>query len=133
MKTLTLTRIQTGKKGTYGVLSDGHPICVTLEDPWRNNQPWVSCIPHGRYVCSQVNSPKFGPTWEAQGVQGRSHILVHRGNTTADTSGCILVGSTFTGSGIGASSKAFEKFESDMPTTFILNIHWAPVVPEAIA
>jgi len=82
--------------GTNGVLIiDGIPICVTLEPTWRNNEPNISCIPAGVYECKRVLSQKYGDTIEVTGVPGRSHILFHAGNKTADTKGCILLGEKF--------------------------------------
>lgn len=96
MKTLTLIRVSQSEQGTFGVLRDGAiPFAVTLEEPWRDNQPNISCIPTGRYVCQRVDSPKFGNTFEVTNVPGRSHVLLHKGNTLDDTQGCILVAEEF--------------------------------------
>lgn len=46
-------------------------------------------------MCTPVNSPKFGNTYELADVPGRSHILFHKGNQGKDTKGCILVGEQF--------------------------------------
>lgn len=94
---LFLTRIQTLDVGTYGVLHfvGGAPFAVTLERPWEDNARRVSSIPEGSYRCARVNSPRFGDTFEVTGVEGRSHILFHRGNYVKDTEGCILVGNAF--------------------------------------
>ena len=106
---LTLLRISQSEKGTFGVLREGAiPFAVTLEEPWRDNQPNISCIPTGRYTCKRVDSPKFGGTFEVTNVPGRTHVLFHKGNTTDDTHGCILVAEEFagnTGSPVIASSK----------------------------
>ena len=85
--------------GTFGVMLDGAelPVCVTLENPWIDNLPRVSCIPLGLWLCERTDSPKFGNTFRV--VEpipgGRTHILFHKGNTEFDTSGCILLGSSF--------------------------------------
>ena len=83
--------------GTFGILLDdsNYPMCVTVENPWKNNEPSVSCIPCGRYEVMPVTSPRFGPTWEVIDVEGRTHILFHKGNTHLDTQGCIVVGSRY--------------------------------------
>lgn len=101
---------------TLGVLFfDNVPFCLTLEDPWKDNEKRVSCIPTGNYTAQRKFSPKFGNTFEIENVIGRSHILFHAGNTHHDTSGCILLGSEFgTLDGANAileSSKAFHKFK----------------------
>ena len=95
---VTLTRAPSTPQGTFGIWSiDGVPACVTCELPWENNAPDVSCIPAGTYHCVRHVSPKFplGNTWEVTNVPGRSGILVHNANDTADLEGCIAVGSGF--------------------------------------
>ncbi len=91
---IRLRRIAMTDDVSLGVLigEAGLPLALTLERPWRNNAPEVSCIPPGSYTARRVTSPKFGETFEVTGVPGRSHILMHKGNTPADTEGCILVG-----------------------------------------
>lgn len=80
---------------TIGMLKvDGvdHSPIYTLENPWKDNKPWVSSIPAGDYAVSRRLSRKFGNCFEVFAVDGRSDILIHAGNTERDTSGCILVG-----------------------------------------
>lgn len=100
---LFLARVAYHPDGTFGVLLHQEaplmpltPIATTCEEVWAFNQRNASCIPAGRYECRRVNSPKFGNTWEVSNVPGRSAILMHKGNTTLDTEGCILIGETFT-------------------------------------
>lgn len=91
-----LMRLETGAEGTFGVLRlDGKVFCVTLEPPDRDNVANVSCIPEGRYVCRRVESLRFGDTFEVTDVPGRTHILLHPGNVTDDTQGCVLLGRQF--------------------------------------
>lgn len=96
---LTLQRVVSNEFGTFGKLfyydsfMGDIPLCVTLEDPWNENQENISCIPVGEYTCKRHNSPRFGETFEVANVVNRSAILFHKGNTEADTKGCILVGS----------------------------------------
>lgn len=93
---LKLIRVTTGVDGTFGVLvKDGVPLCVTLELPWKDNERNVSCIPEGSYEFCRVNSPRFGNTFQIAAVPGRSNILFHAGNTIEDTSGCILLGTSY--------------------------------------
>ena len=94
--TLTLKRIGRNDHATFGVLLNGTaPFAVTLEPPWKNNEPNVSCIPSGTYACRRVDSPRFGDTFEITGVPGRDYILFHGGNTSKDTLGCVLIGESF--------------------------------------
>lgn len=111
-----LKRVALTPDATFGVLLDfdGVPFAVTLELPWRENQPNQSCIPTGFYQCRRVDSPKFGLTFEVTGVPGRKHILFHPGNLPADTSGCILVAEEYAQingrAGVAQSRRAFEEF-----------------------
>ena len=92
---VVLTRLNSGEgAGVHGVLAvAGVPVCYTLELPWRNNQPNISCIPPGTYPFKPVhNSPKFGAVPKIESVPGRTDILFHKGNTLQDTDGCVLVG-----------------------------------------
>ena len=112
---MKLVRISDSGLATYGVLLQGDiPFAVTLEDPWKNNAPNVSCIPAGAYKCVRVQSPKFGNTFEVAEVPGRFAILFHRGNLEDDTHGCILVGEMFNPvlgrPGITASKEGFAEF-----------------------
>lgn len=86
-----------GKMQTLGrlVVFDGKEILLkvlTLELPDLGNQKNISCIPEGKYEVHRIYSPKFGNCFHLQDVPGRSAILIHRGNYTKDTMGCILVG-----------------------------------------
>ncbi|MCI0551090.1 MAG: DUF5675 family protein [Anaerolineae bacterium] len=113
---LTLVRVGTSSKGTFGVLRHGNiPFVLTMELPWQDNQSNVSCIPPGRYQCVRVLSPQFGDTFEVLNVPGREHILFHKGNYLRNTKGCILVGEKFEGPPsspyIVDSGHAFEEFK----------------------
>ncbi len=93
---LLLSRISTGIDGTFGVLSwHGKPIAVTLENEWKANARFTSCIPAGTYLCVHHSSPTHGRTFAVREVQGRTGIIFHKGNTKADTQGCILVGEKY--------------------------------------
>ena len=93
---MILKRVEHSDKCTRGVLiHDDKIIAVTLENPWKDNSPNISCIPFGIYMCKRVTSPRFGNTFEVANVEGRTHILFHSGNTEDDTRGCLLLGKTF--------------------------------------
>lgn len=93
--TYRLVRTSYSPQGTFGMLhnKDGIPICVTLEEPWKDNQRKASCIPTGVYHCVTHNGEKFKGVWRLENVKDRDAILIHAGNTLDDTEGCILVGS----------------------------------------
>lgn len=120
---ITLQRGKGTEHGTHGVLiGDGSILCFTLEEPWKDNEPRVSCIPEGVYQCKKHNGAKFSNVWEITNVPGRSAILIHAGNTLADTSGCVLVGMGFDADGLIHSRAALMKLRSLLPDTFTLTI-----------
>lgn len=104
MKRVALRRLWTCNEGTGGVLllPDGL-FCNTLELPWRDNRPRMSCVPCGEYLVQYDPSPRFGMAYELRNVPDRSTILIHSGNFGGDISlgykthvqGCILLGSRF--------------------------------------
>ena len=75
---------------------DGRYVCETLEDPataWKVMHK--SSIPEGVYKATVTQSPKFGEKLLMLfDVPGYKYIRIHAGNTAADTSGCILVGTS---------------------------------------
>lgn len=78
---------------TWGSLSvDGAFFCRTLEPP-----PTRYRVPAGRYrVTDAYPSKKFrGFRPLIHVTDGHSGILIHEGNTAADTLGCILVGRSY--------------------------------------
>lgn len=78
---------------TIGTLTAGKLSLRTIEPPWRNNRRGVSCIPEGSYSIEFRHSRRFNrglPT--LINVPQRAGILIHSGNTQADSTGCILVG-----------------------------------------
>lgn len=103
---------------TGEMLIEGEHFCYTLEDPWINNAPNISCIPEGQYFVKLLYSPHFGrPYPHILGVPGRSGILIHSGNTDSDTQGCVLVGdyrdgNTISGGLLGALPRFLEWFAS---------------------
>lgn len=93
----TLSRLVEDEHQTVGRLSlfqGVHALfdCYTLELPFRDNAPFISCIPPGKYHCTRRFGEKFGAHWILKDVPGRSLILIHAGNFHRQTQGCILVG-----------------------------------------
>ena len=100
---------------TQGILRmDGEAFAVTLEDPWDNNIPEISCIPAATYICRRVQSPHFGETFEICDVPNRTHILFHKGNNATDTRGCVLVAEKFVGHSIAESANGYNEFMSKL-------------------
>ena len=90
---------------TMGVLTHGDQQWWTVEKPWKDNQPFESCIPEGSYKMGRHDSPKFGKnTWHILEVPDRSYILIHAGNTPADVVGCIALGKSLRINADGVSS-----------------------------
>ena len=122
MKILTLKRIASNDDATFGVLIDepSTPFCLTLERPWKNNQHEISCIPSGEYLCVKQVRIKFGLTYEVLNVPNRTDILIHKGNFSTDTHGCILLGENYEDvivdnggkviTGVMSSGKAYSEF-----------------------
>jgi len=86
-----------GQLSTIGklVIFDGEKIimrCSTIELPDNGNQVNVSCIPEGKYQVTKVFSPKHGKCFMINDVPDRTAILIHKGNYTKDTQGCVIVG-----------------------------------------
>lgn len=132
---LDLIRVGSSPRGTFGVLRVvSVPFALTLERPWQDNEPQVSCIPPGRYACQRLRSPRFGWTFEVQHVPNRTHVLFHSGNTLEDTHGCILVGEEFSGTWdkpmLASSQRGFTELLKmlDGINRFELNIMDAPPV-----
>ncbi|MBS1565314.1 MAG: hypothetical protein JST39_13050, partial [Bacteroidetes bacterium] len=67
--------------GTNGeIISSGVRVCYTIELPWLDNLPQVSCIPEGRYELKKRYSPKFKNHLQVANVPGRDYILIHPAN-----------------------------------------------------
>jgi hypothetical protein len=112
---LKLVRYGFFKDRTMGRLTYGDLVFWTVEKPWQQNTPFVSCIPAGKYVVEKGRSPRFGDgIWQVKDVPNRTHILFHVGNYASDVVGCIAVGSGVMPNiaGVSSSKKAMEKFSS---------------------
>lgn len=100
---VTLTRDIMDDRASQGVLRffdgdmplmlDDEGFLYTLELPWLDNKPMISCIPAGEHRCRRKVSPTYGETFEIE-VEGRTHILFHWGNWVRNTNGCVLLGLT---------------------------------------
>ena len=96
---LTLKRIALKQTYTIGHLYiDGEYFCDTIEDKVRDlkKEPKVkgqTAIPYGTYEVTWSYSPRFKKsTPRLYNVPQFSGVLIHSGNTAADTEGCIIVG-----------------------------------------
>lgn len=76
----------------------------TIELPWEDNKPDVSCVPAGLYDLIPYDSPTHGATWRLNNpalnvygttfvpTGGRSEIELHSGNWARQLLGCIALG-----------------------------------------
>jgi hypothetical protein len=128
MTTLYLHRFRQDAQGTFGIMTvNNQQLCVTCEDPWNGNKNNISCIPEGVYKVLRRESPKYKHHWHVQNVPSRSLILIHNGNTTNDTEGCILVGESLATSQLGKqaitnSLKTMARLRKTLPNEFTLII-----------
>ena len=102
---LKLERFDRLEEGTFGklIFPDGW-WCYTVERPWLDNKPMVSCIPDGVYslglryspTVSRITRGRYSEGWEIQDVPGRTFIMVHPANWPTDLNGCVGVGRDYT-------------------------------------
>lgn len=131
----SLFRTCTNIDGTFGVIIlDNYPLCLSLEPPWLNNEPRISCIPPGHYEMRPWRSPLLKiNTWRIENVKNRDGILFHPGNdgggSDSDTLGCILLGNSFQKvggkdqkMGIASSKIAFQKFTETLKNTNLASL-----------
>lgn len=84
----------------------------TLELPYKDNQKSISCIPTGQYNV-RLRLARESATRDylhllVQDVPNRSYILFHRGNTSSDSRGCILLGLSREQDRVNNSTKALD-------------------------
>lgn len=93
--TIVVERHTFGDTYTIGKMYiNGTYVCDTLEDVIREVKiKHKTAIPYGTYPVKNTYSPHFKKVLpELFDVPNFSAIRIHAGNTEADTSGCILVG-----------------------------------------
>ena len=95
MMRLRLVRDELSENGTRGTLQTeaGEHICHTLELPWRNNEPQLSCIPAAPTHFRRRYSPHNKcVVFTATNVPGRTHINIEVANYVRQLLGCIALG-----------------------------------------
>lgn len=100
--------------GTFGELVVSGETFYTVERPWHNNRPFVSCVPLGEYdliwqpTTTQVPEEFGDLTWYLRGEtvsekivsqKPRTRCCFHVANKFEDVNGCIGLGN-----GLGAFS-----------------------------
>ena len=100
-------------EGTLGVMTVGGEEFYTVERPWEENLPRISCIPEGTYEMKRRKSPKFGWCWEVKDVPNRTYILFHSANFPDELQGCIAPGMSLMSDRIAVSRSrdAMKEFE----------------------
>jgi hypothetical protein len=92
-------------QGTFGELViPGMFRCVTIELPWRDNKPGISCLPLGTYELEWSWSNRFNKYLYLikENIPDRSGFRIHSGNFAGDVAmgyksnseGCILLGTS---------------------------------------
>lgn len=153
MRTGTVVRKPTGDTGTHGVMVIDDRSWVTLEPPWRNNVPELSCFPAGTYILKLMYSHRFGRNlYHFQNVPGRKAIELHPMNWAgdikkgykSDTEGCMGLGHSagdverpdgVLQDGILGSKASVQEFMDYMNgEDLTLTVEWQPgVSPEVVA
>ena len=89
-------------------------LCHTIELPWHDNEPAISCIPEGTYPLIKRYSEKFGWHLALKNVPRRDDILIHPANDAlTELQGCIAPVSKLTDPGKGIQSRvAFEQLKA---------------------
>lgn len=113
MKRLVLKRFVSNADGTFGRMwLEGNPSTwwFTMEKPWMDNKPSISCIPPGEYKLRHGTFAHGGgyPDLEFVEVDGRENIEIHAANFPKELKGCIAPGKgmSTTGWAISESRKA---------------------------
>lgn len=81
------------KDRTVGQLQVGNQGFDTLERPWLDNKPNVSCIPEGTYIVRRDTTGRF-QYYAVENVPMRTHIEFHHGAKPEHSNGCILLDAT---------------------------------------
>lgn len=122
---MILIRTRFSPEGVFGELttdSSDH-VAYTLEHSY-NDLPKIAA---GAYICVRgQHCLHAGPieTFEVTGVEGRTGLLFHPGNTQQDSEGCILLGTSISQDSLTESRKAFASFMTSLEgvNTFTLQV-----------
>jgi len=90
--------------GTFSKIQIGVRSFATVEQPWRDNKPFESCVPNGTYDLVPFSSKKFGEVFALVGdtvskyksEKARYACLIHQANWSRDVQGCIGIGQNIT-------------------------------------
>ncbi len=102
--TINVVRKSTSADGTVSdvyIEKDGEQVKLHgIEQPWRDNKPFKSCIPSGMYTLLPWESEKFGDCYVFVGGEvslyegngSRYACLIHSANYAHQLQGCLAVG-----------------------------------------
>lgn len=118
---IILNRFISTGEGTFGILTVNGISFFTVEKPWVNNTPEISCIPSGKYTLTPHGSAKYGDVLcmindEKKITHFKGHdskrfaCLIHTANYERDVIGCIGLGEKYLGHMITNSRKSITKF-----------------------
>jgi len=96
-KLVTLKRTSDDGVQTLGLfmfeVDNGIMTLGSLELPWKENAPLISCIPKGKYHVKTTYSSKYKrDMWEIMDVTNRSGVRIHSANFYFEIEGCIVLG-----------------------------------------
>ena len=129
-----LKRVMSGEQQTVGkwYCLDQDDLILdkfdTTELAWKDNQPFISCIPLGKYLVEKRYTEQRGWHFHIKDVEGRSWILVHVGNFHYQIEGCILPGLDLKHldddqlTDVDQSTQALQRMLDVMPDQFELEI-----------
>lgn len=101
---LIRTYFPDGTNGT--IFLNGKILCYSIELPWHNNKPRISCVPEGTYELIKRYSPTHKWHLELNKVPNRQLILIHAANDAVkELKGCIAPVSLLTAEGKGSESR----------------------------
>lgn len=105
MRVAQIKRFGNDDEGSPGRLTTPGFKAFSLELPWRDNQPEISCLPEGVYFVRWTYSSKFRRFMYAieEQIPNRGGFRIHSGNFAgdkakgfrADSLGCPLLGYQF--------------------------------------
>lgn len=137
---VTLTRwCHSEVMGTFGTLRVGAKEWFSVECPWRDNAPSVSCIPEGNYPLKLgkyfggdgIGGRPDYPAYEILHVPDRAQIKIHRANISLQVKGCVAIGRVL-GVDLGRwavreSQLAYDEFMAAMDGALVseINVRWA--------
>lgn len=104
---IKIERVSNLPTGVFGrVMENGKQIAFSIEQPWRGNKPFRSCIPAGEYVLTPFDGSKYKDTFAFYNTDLNVHItnqefgryacVIHSANTADELQGCMAFGKDLT-------------------------------------